>query len=409
MALKEDFSSLRQRLSDIAARFDRTFHREPESRSSDKGKFRPSIFQSLRELFTQGVTFDELRDLVGRDARETLRYYIREIDFESLRSKPWYRRYPAIAWKVFIALAYRLSPPRRLAFAAAIFLWVIGWIELIIFAARGPADQDSGIVWLSLSFAAILFLLLMELRDKLDLKGDLEIAREIQFGLIPSSPFHQNGTHIHCSMRPANTVGGDYCDIIQLAENQVGIVVGDVAGKGMPAALLMALLQGSLRTLITAGHRGPELMDKLNVYLCENIPDNKLVTLFYGELDTVTGRLQYVNAGHNPPLLLRNGATFDRLPATSLVMGIDRNCQFEARDAEIRPGDKLLVYTDGVTEAFNLKEEEYGEPRLTAFLQQNPDTPPDELIKGLVADVLSFCGPVRLNDDMTLMAVTREC
>ncbi len=408
MALREDLSSLRQRLADFAARFDRTFHKESESRSSGKAETRHSFFRSLRELFTQGVTLDALGDLVRRDARETLHYYIREIDFEPLHSRPWYRRYPAIAWKVFIALAYRLSPPRRLAFAAAIFLWVLGWIELIIFITRGPADESSGILWLSLSFAAILLLLLMELRDKLDLKGDLEIAREIQFGLIPSNPCHQNGFHIHCSMRPANTVGGDYCDIIQLAENQVGIVVGDVAGKGMPAALLMALLQGSLRTLITAGHRGPELIAKLNVYLCENIPDNKLVTLFYGELDTVSGVLRYVNAGHNAPVLVRDGARCERLPATSLVLGIDQKSCFEGKDAEIGLGDRLLLYTDGVTEAFNLKDEEYGDQRLISFLQQNADVPSDELIKALVDDVLKFCGAARLSDDMTLMAVSRE-
>ena len=127
----------------------------------------------------------------------------------------------------------------------------------------------------------------LELRDKLALKGDLEIARQIQFGLLPFEPFHRNGTSICAAMRPANTVGGDYFDIIDLGDGpRLAVVMGDVAGKGMPAALLMALLQGSLRTLLERRlARRPTLIAKLNAHLYANIPSNRLVTLFYGELD----------------------------------------------------------------------------------------------------------------------------
>jgi sigma-B regulation protein RsbU (phosphoserine phosphatase) len=409
MAFKEDIPSLRQRLADLANRFDETLRESAARRKPPKpGSMLDSIISNLRDLFTQGVTREGLRDLVRRDARETFRFYTRGIDFESLRALPWHQRYPAMAWRFFVALAYRLSPPRRIAFAVAVFFSLIGWTQLIIYAARwGPPSEDSGAFWLLLSFAIIFLLFLIELRDKLDLKGDLEIAREIQFGLVPSGPFQQNGTSIHCYMRPANTVGGDYYDIIQLDENRVGIVIGDVAGKGMPAALMMALLQGSLRTLITAGHRGSELMTKLNEYLYANIPENKLVTLFYGELETATGGLSYVNAGHNAPVLVRGGANLERLEATSTVLGIDRNTAFGVKTTEIRPEDRLVLFTDGITEAFNPKEEEYGEPRLTSFLQKNAGMPSPELIKALVNDVLKFCGAARVSDDMTLIMVTR--
>ncbi len=409
MALKEDFSSLRQRLAEITARFDQP-RRQGAARSSSGGRGGPIelVIRSLNDLLTQGVTREGLRDLVHHDARETFRFYTRGIDFESLRALPWFKRYPAIAWRVFVALAYRLSPARRLAFAAATFFGLIGWITLLIYIASwGPPRQDSGAFWLFLSFVIFLLLLLMELRDKLDLKSDLEIAREIQFGLVPPGPFLQNGTAIHCYMRPANTVGGDYYDIIQLEEKKVGIVIGDVAGKGMPAALMMALLQGSLRTLITAGHRASELMTKLNEYLCANIPENKLVTLFYGELDTATGEFRYVNAGHNAPVLIRANGALERLAATSLVMGIDPEAQFQVKDDLIQSADRLLLFTDGLTEAFNVKEQEYGEQRLTSFLQRNSKMPSDELIKALVADVVKFCGAERPGDDMTLVAISR--
>src|SRR5262249_41098380 len=146
----------------------------------------------------------------------------------------------------------------------------------------------------------LLVLLVLELRDKLALKGDLEIARQIQFGLLPFDPVERDGVAIRASMRPANTVGGDYFDVVDLEGGTFAVVVGDVAGKGMPAALLMALLQGSLRTLVTAGLRGGELIRKLNTHLCAHIPSNRLITLFYGEVDGRRGRLVYVNAGHNP-------------------------------------------------------------------------------------------------------------
>ncbi len=408
MALREDIASLKQRLANLGAGFDEALRKDAAGRPSPRKRgFLEAVFGDLHDLFTQGVTSEGLHDLLRRDARDTLRYYSRWIDFESLRRLPWYRRYPATAWKIFVALAYRLSPPRRLAFAVAIFLWVIGWIQLTVFVTRTGADQGSGAPLLLVAFLAILLLLLMELRDKLDLKGDLEIAREIQFGLVPSGPFHQNGTSIDCFMRPANTVGGDYCDIIQLQPGKVAIVIGDVAGKGMPAALMMALLQGSLRTLITAGHRGAVLLTKLNAYLFENLPDNKLVTLFYGELDTSTGQLSYVNAGHNAPVLLRKSADPMRLPATSLVLGIERDCAFEVNDTDIQPEDRLLLFTDGITEAFNPEDREYGEPRLIAFVRRNNSLPPNDLIKALVGDVLEFCGTARIGDDITVMVVSR--
>lgn len=404
---KEESSGFSKRLADFEARFEQ--RSKPRPRTGRVGGILHTVIEDLGELFTRDVTRQGLRDLVKRDAQETYRFYTSTVDFESLRSLPRHKRYPVVAWKVFVALAYRLSPPRRIAFAVAAFLGAIGWIQLLLFRAQYSGDnRDSGMLWLFLSFALLFMLLLMELRDKLDLKGDLEIAREIQFGLVPSEPFHSNSISIHCYMRPANTVGGDYYDIIRLEENRVGVIVGDVSGKGMPAALLMALLQGSLRTLSTAGLRGSELVTKLNRYLCANIPPNRLVTLFYGELDTETGEFRYVNAGHNAPFLMRQGKDYDRLVSTALVLGVDENSLYASGETRLCSGESLLLFTDGVTEAFNAKDEEYGEGRLELFLKRHATLPSPELIKGVVDDVLAFCGSTWPKDDMTLMAVHRE-
>jgi phosphoserine phosphatase RsbU/P len=247
---------------------------------------------------------------------------------------------------------------------------------------------------------------MVELRDKLALKGDLEIARQIQFGLLPFEPFRREGATIDCAMRPANTVGGDYFDVIEMGGGRVAIAIGDVAGKGIPAALLMALLQGSLRTLITAGLRGADLMRTLNAHLCTNMPSNRLITLFYGEFDPATGALRYVNCGHNAPFVLRSGG-IERLPATGLALVVLGDAAYETGETTVRPGERLFLFTDGITEAFDRQEREYGEERLQAWLLAHSGLAPAELIHGVREDVLAFTAGERPRDDMTMMVVAR--
>jgi phosphoserine phosphatase RsbU/P len=365
-----------------------------------------SAYWNLKDLFTEGVTGEGLRGLFEKDARETFRFFTRHIDFAALRSQPWFVRYPRTAWLVFVALASRLNPPRRVVFAIAVMAALVAIIQSLAAIAR--PEILGGLFYWFIAATLLLLLLLLELRDKLDLKSDLEIAREIQFGLVPAGPFARGDFEVHCFMRPANTVGGDYYDIIDLGGDSVAIVTGDVAGKGMPAALLMALLQGSLRTLITAGFRGGDLIAKLNDYLCGSIPANSLVTLFYGELDAAEGSFRYINAGHNAPFVFRSGGRFERLPATGTVLGFQRGLAFERNKTRIAPGEAILLFTDGITEAFSLSDEEYGESRLELFLKKNRDLPRDKFIQNLIRDVLQFCGPARPGDDMTLVFVDRK-
>jgi sigma-B regulation protein RsbU (phosphoserine phosphatase) len=300
--------------------------------------------------------------------------------------------------------------PARDQFAVAVPFLALGWIRYVVTRlvsgvwSLPPVRLED---WLLFAASLLFFLLVLELRDKLGLKGDLEIARQIQFGLLPFQPYEKGGVASVSAMRPANTVGGDYFDVIDLGDGRIAIVVGDVAGKGMPAALLMALLQGSLRTLITAGMRGGELIAKLNAHLCANIPSNRLITFFYGELEPDTGVLRYVNAGHNPPFLLRALGATERLAATGLALGIVADTPFDVAETWLGAGDRLFLYTDGVTEAFDYKDEEYGETRLQAYLEAQREAPQRALVDGVIANVLLFCGSARPRDDMTLMCVGR--
>jgi serine phosphatase RsbU (regulator of sigma subunit) len=257
-------------------------------------------------------------------------------------------------------------------------------------------------------FTGALLLVLAEVfREAASMKRDLETAREIQFDLVPSEEFRKDGISVRSRMLPANTVGGDYYDVIPLDGSRVAVVQADVAGKGIPAALLMAVLQGSLRTLVSAGFRGARLVGALNNYLNDNTPANRMVTLFYGELDTATGELAYVNAGHNRPFHIRHDGSLDRPASSSMVLGILADNVYEEGTLRLAPGERLLLFTDGVSEACDERDAEYGDERLGRFLQRQGDAPEQTLVQGLVQDVLGFCKPARPRDDMTLMLISR--
>jgi serine phosphatase RsbU (regulator of sigma subunit) len=403
----KDLGDLRHRFDEFAARFsERAGTRAPGGPTG--GALSDDYWENVQDLFMRDVTAKEFHDLLGYDTPDALRYFSRGIDFAAQEPKPWYRRHPDTAWKVFLAVAFRLSPARRVFFALSVPLLVLAWISAlvhVVFRTLPILPDGSRLILVA---ATVLFaLLVMELRDKLALKGDLEIARQIQFGLLPFAPLEVDGTSIHSLMRPANTVGGDYFDVVDLGEGRLAVVMGDVAGKGIPAALLMALLQGSLRTLITAGLRGADLMAKLNVHLHAHIPRNRLVTLFYAEYEPTTGRLCYVNAGHNAPFLLHADGVVERLPASGMALGVMADTAYEGRGTTVEPRGRLFLFTDGITEAFDANDQEYGEERLEAFLTSHAALPHRELIDSVRDDVLAFCGPVRPRDDMTLMVVGR--
>jgi sigma-B regulation protein RsbU (phosphoserine phosphatase) len=395
----------RERFEDLATRF------RASARKAGPPALTEGYWQALRDLFTRDVTHEGLRQLLQHEAHESFRFLTREVDVTDLAGLAWYERHPRSLWRFFLAVAFRLSPWRRVLFSAAALALAFGWVAFLLHVLGvGPFSMAPLLevrTYLLLAATVLFFLLALELRDKLSLKGDLEVARQIQFGLLPFEPYQKDGISICTAMRPANTVGGDYFDIIALGEKRLAIAVGDVAGKGMPAALLMALLQGSLRTLLSAGLRGGELVAKLNAHLCSNIPSNRLITLFYGELDAATGRLDYVNAGHNPPFLFPAGEPPARLSANAMALAITEETSFASMTVDLEPGDRLVLYTDGVTEAEDLRDREYGEARLEAWLQANREETGRRLIDGVIAEVLEHCGAARPRDDMTLMCVGR--
>jgi hypothetical protein len=260
-------------------------------------------------------------------------------------------------------------------------------------------------VSLPVIFTGLMVLVIAEVfREGSQMRADLEAAREIQFSLVAEKHYQHQGVAIESRMLPARDVGGDYYDVIDLGGGTIAVVVADVAGKGLPAALLMTLLRGSLRSMIAAGLRGSALFDALNTHLVTNTPGNRMVTCFYAEIDPAAGRLRYVNAGHNPPYLFGH-RDVTALGPTGIVLGMIEGQPFEAVDVDVKAGARLLVYTDGISEATNLAGDEFGTDRLEALVAEAGGLAPDSAVDIVSDRVTTFVGRAPQHDDMTLMFV----
>ena len=360
------------------------------------------------EAYTQGFTTVELERLFTRDTPDAYRFFSRNIDFEHLKKLPWHRRTLAHLRLLFLAFTMKLTPARRAIYGASLLFVIFGLLELFqgwrLLILPHPVFAP-GAMWLVAGFLLINLLVLLEVADRLSLKNDLEIAREIQQAMLPRGAFHAPGIEAFGMTRPANTVGGDFYDILPLPDGRVLLALGDVAGKGSPAALLMALLLAMMRTLVDEGLEGAALAERLNVQIARHAPRSRFVTLFVSVLNPTTGELVYVNAGQNPPLLRRCNGSYERLRSGGMALGMFDGSCYEQEVIQLRPGDLLFCYTDGVTEALNVEGEEFGEARLQALLCEFARLPAEEVRAAVVERVLAWCRGTPQHDDLTFVVL----
>jgi sigma-B regulation protein RsbU (phosphoserine phosphatase) len=229
-------------------------------------------------------------------------------------------------------------------------------------------------------------------------------ARAIQEGFLPKEIAQLAGYEISAAWQSARVVGGDYFDVLPFDQERIGLCIADVAGKGLPAALLMSNLQAAVRGLASPSIAPEELCVRLNALLCRNVASDRFVTLFYAQLDGRDGRLHYVSAGHNSPFVLHADGSHDRLREGGIVLGVFANQAFERGQAQLQGGDRLILFTDGVTEACNSEDEEFGEERFLAVLREHRRRGAAEIQKEILLAVTSFShGPWQ--DDATLLVV----
>ena len=245
------------------------------------------------------------------------------------------------------------------------------------------------------------------------IKNDLAISGEIQQTILPRSfpPFPEltEVVDIYASMTPAKDVGGDFYDFFQIDDERIGLVIADVSGKGVPASLFMAVSRTLLRATALRGVSSAECLTYANKLLCKESLDSMFVTVFYGIYHYKTGMMDYTNAGHNPPYLLRGGRTVECLPvASNFVVGVFDDIEFESNTLTFGIGDTLLLYTDGVTEAFNDKREQFSESNLQDILaSMHESSSAKEVVTSVLQSVKTFSGDYPQSDDITLLSLQR--
>jgi sigma-B regulation protein RsbU (phosphoserine phosphatase) len=248
----------------------------------------------------------------------------------------------------------------------------------------------------------------MELRERRR-TVDLEQAAEIQRGILPRGHPVIDWIDLAGHNAPCRTVGGDYYDFIPYDDGRVAVVLGDVAGKGMSAALLMSNLQARVQLLAEMPQDLATLMSRLDQSVSINAPANRFITLFFGVIDPAKGELTYCNAGHNPPLVIRASGEVDRLPAKGTVLGILPEIGYEQQSIEFKPGDMIAIYSDGITEAVSNEDEdeEYGEDRLAELLVANRDKGAVAIIDAVLEHLMEFTDSAPAEDDITLLVARR--
>jgi len=381
-----------------------------------------SRVRDFYNVYTRGFSAEAFQRLFTRDTRDAYRYFSNTVDREALAALPWWKRPTVFARGLFLALTMKMSPARRVLFAVALGAAAVGvvmmlegfhvvWIPIDPILLRFPLpapEWPAGTAWLLLSIAGLAFLIVLEVFERLSLKNDLEIARDIQQAMLPRGLYSAGGLDAFGITRAANTVGGDFYDILPRPDGRVVIALGDVAGKGSPAALLMAILLAMLRTLLDEGLDAEPLINRLNVQISRHAPSSRFITLQFVNLDPATGEFVAVNAGHLPALIRRRDGAFERLSEGGIALGMFDSSQYTAERGRLEPGDLLVLYSDGITEAESPSGTPFDEDGLTALMRAHTDNPDlADIGAAVIKAVERHAQDVRFADDLTVLLARR--
>jgi sigma-B regulation protein RsbU (phosphoserine phosphatase) len=285
---------------------------------------------------------------------------------------------------------------------------VIGVFDLESDQFNAYSEDDLEVLMMLASQVAIIIEKVMlheQMVEKKRLEGQLEVARQVQLELLPAKDPELTGYDISAYNFPTEEVSGDYYDWVRIYDDQIGIVIADVSGKGVPAALLIAFLRASLRAATHIGYATHISMAKVNFLLWESIESNQFVTAFYGILDAQKGTLAYSNAGHNPPLLVDAVGKAKFIEKGEQPLGMFRETRYHEYYLEFEPGDVLVLYTDGATEATSPSGEEFGRERLAEAVKKAYDRPARELLAILQMEILEWTDQKGSNDDVTFFVI----
>jgi hypothetical protein len=355
----------------------------------------------LTQTLLDDVRNSDFKRTLRRDWSELKEFYLDEIRKERLQQMGKVKRFFVAGWWLIKSLLLKLTPARRLMLA----------LSLIFLLSSHTISIDEGNVHVSndtkmLGFVLVLFVLMLELKDKLLAQSELEAGRSVQRALLPKTNPQITGWELWLTTIPANEVGGDLVDYLELGPNRFGVALGDVAGKGLKAALLMVKLQATLRALAADFHSLADLGKKLNAILRRDGLPESFISLVYLELSSDSPRVRWLNAGHMPPLLLRN-YKLTELPQGAAALGVLAEPAFVEQQIELQPNETLLLYSDGLIEARNEAGEFFGEQRLANFLPTLTGLSATEIGVRVISEVERFVGEARPHDDLSLVVLKR--
>jgi len=378
--------------------------------------------RALFDTYTRDISREDLQRLFTHDTPDAYQFFTRGADDDRFAGLPLRKSGPARLREFFVAFTLRLSPARRALYIGSLIIALTGIIRLfrgfdlveipfglpfIQIAVLSPVWAD-GTLALIISLLLVHLLVLLEVADRLSLKGELEVAREIQLAMLPGGTYRAGDIEICGMTRPANTVGGDFYDVLPLPDGCIILALGDVAGKGSPAALLMALLLAVLRTLVDEALDPPALVERLNVQICRHSPSSRFITLFYAVYSPPTGALTYVNAGQNPPLIRRRDGRYERLEGTGVALGMFDHSVFGSVETMLHEGETLVMYSDGITEAENPNGQPLEEAGLEIVVDRYANEEPAEIGHQVLKAVEAHAKASRFVDDLTILLLKRR-
>lgn len=372
-------------------------------------------FRAFWQRLTEGLELQQLWGQFVSETRQSYDLYSKDVDWDAIKlEKGRLRRFCRGAWALFQAMLMKLSPARRVLLLIALVLLTVQ----PEFQWTGHGQTVSTDLRLGGLGALILFFLLaLELADRVTMKRDLEIAREIQQWLVPATPPNIPGFDIAFATRPQNTVAGDYYDAFlrSVPPGSSGaaplmVVIADVAGKSVPAALLMASFQSGLRALSSTQQSLEEIAAGLDRYAREHsLEGRRFTTAFLAEIDCATREMRYINAGHNSPILRRATGQIERLSTGGPPFGVplfdEHETAYPCGNLRFATGDMLFIFTDGVIEAVDRTGQEFTELRLLPILQNAPPESAADTLRRVMAQVNAFVGEARQHDDITALVL----
>jgi hypothetical protein len=358
--------------------------------------------------YTQGLESRDFRRLFDRDAARAYAVLTREHS-QDPEPKKGLRRFFFRAKLAFLGLSYKLSPPRRLLFASSLVAFCFGLMSnsgILYNSTRVSIHIQFTPFWFAVSVGCLVFLLALELVDRVRVRDELEVARELQKELLPRVMPELAGYEFAHSYRTANEVGGDFYGLTPLPDGRLALMVADASGHGMAAGLVMAIANATWRTALDLDPGPERVIAMLNRTLWRTGTTRTFMSAFYGLLNPETGEMEYVCAGHPFPLLRRAGGRTEELGVGGYPLGLRDPLAMKLGRATIDPGDQLLLYTDGLPEALDAQARSaFGYERIQAALQLGGT--PQQIHDNILASFDAHAGDEPLKDDLTLLVIGR--